>query len=161
MSGMDDPSSHDPHEALNHLAQLMQKELDDLLQQKASLRRRMQKLHRVLRQLRVGRDSSASNSKPSKSNKAAVVDREKARTRRALYEQLWRACRIAFLEMGGIASSHQVYELIKRRGSFSFDALDEEPLAAITRILHLMANAGEAERTGDQNNPTWRYMTAK
>lgn len=156
---MNAPSSDDPHESLNNLARLMQNELDHLLEQKEGLRRRMQKLRRVLHELRGSRDSSSS--KVSKSRRWRTADREAARKHRALYEQLWRACRIAFMEMGGVASSHQIYALIKRRGSFSFGALEEEPMVAITRVLNLMAHAGEAERIGDQNNPTWRYMTAR
>lgn len=159
---MSAPPPDDPHESLNHLANLMQKELDHLLEQKAGLRRRMQKLRRMLLQLRgKPQNASAKNKSSSNSRRARAAAREKGRIRRELYEQLWRACRIAFMESGGVASPDHIYTLVKRRGSFSFEALEEEPMAAIDRTLTLMLYAGEAERTGDERNPVWRYMTAK
>jgi regulator of replication initiation timing len=132
----------------------LQLELDELLDRKARIKLRMRNLRVRLRSLERGA-SGALRKKHRRSQ--SLTRRAQADKLRELQEELYRACRIAFLELGGTATPEALHLAIVRRGSFSFAALQEEPIAAIIRTLTEMAQSGEATCSTNGSEPQWRH----
>jgi hypothetical protein len=83
-----------------------------------------------------------------------VTRRAEAREMCRFHEGVWRACRIAFLEVGGTATPKELYSAIVRRGSFSFGVHDGDAITAIVRTLTSVAGAGMAICGSDSR---WTY----
>lgn len=154
MSASVNVGSHGPRNSLNDTVALLQEELDELLQQKAAIRSRMRNLRRHLSILQT---DSASAQHPRRKRWRSVTTAHRAQTRkiRQLHDELARACRIAFMELGGAATDEELQAAIVRRGSFSFALVKENPSAAITRTLHSMAQSSEVVPASDSR---WSYQ---
>jgi len=142
------------------IVNLLQRDLDDLIRQKTEVRRRVRRLSRILReqssltQLRArGRALHA----PKFRQISTKIGRPKARKSERLHFELTRACRIAFMDAGGIATPDQICSSIERRGSFSFIDLNEKPIDLVIRILKFMAETGEAKCAASDPHSPWTY----
>jgi regulator of replication initiation timing len=142
--------------SLNSIVVSLQAELDEALQQKASIKLRMRNLRRHLGMLQA---RAHNKSKPrGKSPKPQNVDTHaQAREMCRLQEKLWRACRIAFLEFGGTATSEELYSAIMRRGSFPFTASGNDGVAEIVRTLTSLARSGEVVCNTNSSQRKWTY----
>jgi hypothetical protein len=69
--------------------------------------------------------------------------------------QIKRACRIALMEANGLASLHEVYERIKRRGSCDFTGCTR-PLVLLKDALTELESEGEAQVTNKGGIVSWR-----
>ena len=136
-------------------------EMDELAKLRAELGRRRRRLLRLRYSLRQegGRSVgfAAGGLKSPRLQNYVNRTRAKAQKSRRLHNELRRACRVAFLEAGGVATPDQIYSLIVRRSSFSFADIGEEPAAAITRTLRIMAQAGEARCITSDLNCAWKF----
>ena len=155
---MPDPASDNLRRSIACIVGLLQGELEALLEQKSTIKLRLRALRRRLSSL-PGESPRGpkTRSKYRRSQKAA--GRGQARELRQLHEQLRRACRIAFLELGGTATPDQLCSAIIRRGSFSFAAINEQPVTAIRHMLTSMAQSGEATCSSNGTHPKWVYNT--
>jgi hypothetical protein len=129
-------------------------ELDELLERKARIKLRMRNLRVRLRSLE--RESPSGLRKKYRRSQS-LVRKAQAREMRQLQEELHRACRIAFLELGGTATPDALHSAIERRGSFSFGTMNEKPVVAIIRTLTAMAESGEATCCPNGSQPKWSY----
>jgi hypothetical protein len=152
-------SSVDPNElerSLNSIAGMLQAELDEALQQKVNIKLRMRSLRRHLGILEAkSNGKSASRAKFHRARSA--VRRALAQEMSRAHEELWRACRIAFLELGGTATPEELYSAIARRKSFSFAAIGDEALIAVRRVLNSMLQSGEVVSSAANSPPQWTY----
>jgi hypothetical protein len=153
---MNHEDPEDLRRSINCIVILLQTELDDLLQQKATNKLRLRTLRRHLASLR--NESCRRPSARSKYRRLQDGRAQAAKLRQAI-EELRRACRIAFLELGGSATAHELYLAITRRESFSFAAIKEEPIVAIIRTLTSMAKSGEATCGINGSRPKWTHNT--
>lgn len=141
------------------IVNLLQKDLDDLIRQKTEVRRRIRRLSRILREqssltpLRARGRAHASKFRQV----STKMGRPRGRKSERLHFELTRACRIAFMDAGGIATPDQICFSIERRGSFSFIDLDEKPIELVIRILKIMAETGEAKCASSDPHSSWRY----
>lgn len=140
--------------SLNDTVALLQAELDELLEQKATIRLRMRNLKRHLGIVEAG-SASVPVRRRKRWQSVTAAHRAENRKLRRLHDELSRACRIAFMELGGTASAEQLCAAIVRRGSFSFSLLKERPGAAITRTLNSMARSSEVVRASDSR---WTFQ---
>lgn len=141
-------------DSINNTVALLQAELDELLQQKATIRLRMRNLRRHLGTLEAG-SGSAKHRRRKRGRAVTAAHRAETRKVCQLHDELSRACRIAFMELGGTVTAEELYAAIVRRGSFSFSLLKETPGAAITRALNSMARSSEVLRALDSR---WTYQ---
>ncbi|HZQ20908.1 MAG TPA: hypothetical protein VFA90_19620 [Terriglobales bacterium] len=141
-------------DSINDTIALLQAELDELLQQKATIKLRMRNLRRHLGMLKVDSGSAHTRSRKRRRSVTAAHRAENLKIRR-LHSELSRACRIALMELGGTATAEELYAAIMRRGSFSFSLLKENPTAAIARALNAMARSSEVVRASDLR---WTYQ---
>jgi hypothetical protein len=142
--------------SLNSIVVELQAELDETLQQKASIKLRMRNLRRHLGMLQARAYSkSTSRGKSRRSQNAAA--HAQARERCRLQENLWRACRIAFLELEGTATSEELYYAILRRGSFSFTTSGADAVTDIVRTLTSVASSGEVVSSTNNSERRWTY----
>jgi len=147
---------------LQYIAGALQAELDELIERKAEIKRRRRALGRTLRkrfansQYRVsGRPESSGHLKKTKHSRPG------ARESHSLHNRLLRACRIALLEAGGLATPDQIFAAILRRGSFQFHMLSESPRAAIAQTLALMSEMKEARCISSEPAPQWQYTPTR
>ncbi len=147
-------------ESVRGVVSIMQAELDSLFEQTLELRHRIRKLRRTLRKFLVTKNSSRGRQSRKLHHSRAAASRANGHKIRTLHELLERACRIALMEAGGEASIEQIQSLIVRRDSFSFDALDDEPLAAIARTLQMMIQTGEVRCLSSEDGSQLRYAIA-
>lgn len=146
--------------SVQSIMDLMQAELDRLLAHKAELGRRRRNLFRRLDTLleepshrRSGVGALQSSPLCAHAQRAIAS----ARNFWSEHNELKRACRIALMEAGGVATSHEIYSHIVHRDSFSFTSLKEKPISAIVRTLNFMVEAGEVNRiTGAPDS--WQLM---
>jgi hypothetical protein len=122
----------------------MQAELDTLAQRKTELERRLRNLRKTWHALRATQAEASSQLRRSRRRLRRAWKVPGADKSQNLYEELRRACRIALLEAEGPATPDQIHASIIRRGSFAFEVLDEEPIAAILRMLKLISDPREA-----------------
>jgi hypothetical protein len=122
-------------------------ELQQLLEQRREIRRRMKSLRQALRGLQQGVGAGSTEiAEAGPSQPPQPTPHDPSRNSRFDHpprgrSRLQRACRIALLEAGGTASPEEIYMRILRRGSFSF-RYRESPVAAIARVLTTL-DAGE------------------
>jgi len=141
-------------DSLTEVVALLQAELDELLQQKAGIKLRMRNLRRRLGILQAGCVGARSVRRKSRRS-GTVARRAQSRKICHLHDELSRACRIAFLELGGTATAEEIYTAIARRGSFVFSLLEEHSIAAIARTLESMAQSGEVACGSDSR---WTFQ---
>lgn len=143
---------------LNCIVDMLQTELDQLLQQKARLKLRMRNLRNRMRILQADsrKEKRISRAKPRRPPNATRRAQIRQGCRRQ--EKLARACRIAFLELGGSATPDELYAAILRRGSFSFQAIDNKPTVSISHVLDSMAQCGEAACSPEGPQSRWAYQ---
>jgi regulator of replication initiation timing len=139
--------------SVNEIVDLLQAKLDELLQQKAAIRLHMRNLRRRLGILRANSNNGRAT-RPNARRTRNQAQRAESRKVCHLHEELARACRIAFLELGETATPDELYAAIQRRGSFSFSLLEEKPESAVLRILTTMGERHEAVRG---SNSRWTY----
>lgn len=72
--------------------------------------------------------------------------------------RLRRACRIALLEAGGVASLDEIRVLIARRGSFAFDEPGSSG-SALLQTLHSMRVSGEVHCLENHPPSVWERIT--
>ena len=142
-----------PGHSITDTVALLQAELDKLLQQKATIKLRMRTLRRHLGLLQTA-SVSTQRRRRKRWRSVAAAHRTETRAIRRLHDELSRACRIAFMELGGTATAEELHGAIARRGSFSFSLLKESPSAAITRTLNSMALSDEVVRGSGSR---WSY----
>ena len=135
---------------------LLQRELDELLQQKAGLKIRMRSLRRRLSSLRDEASHRTFKMRKYRRSQKTARRAQVGKLRQELAE-LRRACRIVFLELGGTATPDELYSAINRRGSFSFGRIKEKPIVAILRTLTSMAQPREATCSTNGSLPKWSY----
>jgi hypothetical protein len=150
------------HASVQNLVILMRSQLDELVRRKADLGRRRRKLLRLRHRLLCGaRRSPGYGAGALKSSRLRnYVKRASAGARKfqRLHNNLRRACRIAFVEVGGVATPDQIYSLIVRRCSFSFIDVEAEPADAIVHTLNVMAKAGEVQCLTSDPNSAWKFV---
>lgn len=139
---------------LNDTVALLQAELDELLQQKARIKLRMRNLKRHLGIVETG-SGSARTRRRKRWRSVTAAHRAETRKICQLHDELSRACRIAFMELGGTATAEELCAAIVRRGSFSFALLKENPSSATIRTLHSMARSSEVVSASDSR---WSYQ---
>lgn len=151
-----DASSDTLQRSITHTAGQLQAQLDELLQQKARTQLRLRSLRRRLSILQdpPGRKKLKKQRRPRN-----IAGQRESRKLRQFHEDLMRACRIAFLELGGTAKPHELCSAIIRRGSFSFEAIKTEPVLAVIRMLTSMAHRGEAICIASGSEQNWRLNT--
>jgi hypothetical protein len=149
--------SNDLSGSLNCIVGLMQTELDDLLQQKARIKLQMRNLRHRLGILQAGSRKTNRTSRPMARRPPNASRRAQARKICHLHEELARACRIAFLELGGIATPDELYAAILRRGSFMFPAIQNKPTVSISQVLVSMAQCGEATSSNQGPQSRWTH----
>jgi hypothetical protein len=144
---------------LNCIVGVLQTELDQLLQQKARIKLRMRNLHNRLSVLQADSRKKKRRISRTKSRRPPNATR-RARAQQIfhLHEELARACRIAFLELGGSATPDELYAAILRRGSFSFPAIENKPTVSISHVLVSMAQSGEAVSSNEGSQSRWAYQ---
>ena len=148
-------SSTEQNELQRSLASIvvsLQSELDELLLHKARIKLRMRTLRRRLGVLQAGSDRNAASRRWPKKAKSMQA-REMSRSQ----EKLWRACRIAFLDLGGTATAEELYSAIARRGSFSFAATGNNGVTAIVRTLSALVQLGEVSCSINDSDQKWTY----
>lgn len=159
---MGDTYSNDLPGSLSCIASLLQTQLDELLQEKARIKLRLRNLRHRLSILKA---SSKNKKRTARRDVSALrsnaIHRTQARRTFRLQEELARACRIAFLELGGSATAEELQAAILRRGSFSFNALEKEPIVAINHILVALARSGEAISGNERPQSRWAYQSAR
>jgi len=74
-----------------------------------------------------------------------------------MHNQLLRACRIAFMDTGGVATPDQIFAAILRLGSFQFHSLAEPPRTAMFRTLTVMSEMNEAKCLIGESHAPWQY----
>ena len=116
----------------------IQAEIDALVRQKAHLRRHKRNLWRRLQACESGTNPSRCSLTRGSKREGSATDRAIASESRHLYAELFRACRIAIMEIGENPTAEKIYMQIVRRSSFNFDDLQENPMSAITRTLSVM-----------------------
>lgn len=144
------------HSSVCRIVSSLQREIDDLLKQKAVLVRRSRKLRRELRTLRA--ESGVQLIQGEKRDSISVEQfspegsgADPTQPLSSVYDELTRACRIALMEAGGTANASQIQSLIAQRGSFSFSRVQEAPLESVIRTLEIMCQAGDiCASDGDQ-----------
>jgi hypothetical protein len=152
-----------PQPSLNYvcgIVNLLQRDLDDLIRQKIDVRRRIRRLSRLLRDQSSPTPLAArgrATHAPRFRQISTKVGRPRARKSERQQFELTRACRIAFMDAGGIATPDQICFSIQRRGSFSFIDLDEKPIDLVIRILKFMAETGEAKCGSSDPQSPWAY----
>src|SRR5262249_33467788 len=130
---------------VQHIVSALQAELDELIERKANLKRRRRILLQTMRKRSANRRALPSGDRnSSRFRRSLKRSRAGAREIHSLYDRLLRACRIAFLEGGGIATPDEIFAAILRRQSFQFHLLAESPRSAIARTLTLMSEMKEA-----------------
>jgi hypothetical protein len=160
--------------ALSNTLVQVNEEMFNLLSRQNEINQRIRSLHKLIRGLRflAGSDVPDRN----ETERSAVVSskvhrdlqfkqqvnsaRQMARHRfrpTPRKDALSRACRIALLEAGGIASLEEIQLRITRRGSFSF-INSSFASASLIRTLNTMARAGEVCCQGDGSQSKWRRM---
>lgn len=143
---------------VRRIVDTMQKELDDLIRQKRNIRRQMRSLKRSLHRFPSGSGSAGRSGTALKSQQfSSKAGRPRGRKFERLQFELKRACRIAFMDAGGVATPDQICCSITRRGSFSFINLRENPTEMIVCILNLMAETGEVQPMSSDPRSGWTY----
>ena len=140
---------------MNCVVVQLQKELDELLEAKTLIKKRMRTLRRHLSSLQDKTNPKLTRRHYRHSE--SLVRRKQVGKMRQLQQELHRACRIAFLELGRRATVDSLHSAIVRRGSFSFAALKERPAIAVLRALTFMAQSGEITCSTTDSEPMWTY----
>src|SRR5581483_11172610 len=148
-------SSENVQSSMNCVVIQLQRELDELLGAKALIKKRMRILRRNLSSLQGEMSPGIARRKYRYSE--SLVRRKEVGKMRQLQQELHRACRIAFLELGGTATADALYSAIARRGSFSFAEIKQKPTIAILRALTFMAQSGEITCSRTESEPKWTY----
>lgn len=143
------------HSSIQCVVAQLQRELDELVQRKADIKLRIRGLRRRLSS--VQREWTPETSRARYRKSENLARRAQAFKMRQLQQELHRACRIAFLELGGAATPDALHSAIARRGSFSFAEINETPLIAIARTLAAMAKSGEATCNNNGSQPRWTH----
>jgi regulator of replication initiation timing len=152
-----DTFSNDLSGSLNCFAGSLQTQLDELLQEKARIKLRMRNLRHRLGVLRASSKKKERAARAGSHLRSIAIRRAQARPTCDLHEELARACRIAFLELGQSATAEQLLAAILRRGSFSFNAIENNPLVSINHLLISMAQRGEAISSNEGTQSRWAY----
>jgi hypothetical protein len=132
----------DLHASIHELVNSIQSEIDALVQQKADLDRNKRNLWRRLQaDQRETNSSGGDRTHRGSKRQHSAAERANAHKSRSLNRELWRACRIAIMEVAENPTAKQIYSQIVRRGSFDFDGLKENPISAIARTLNVMSGS--------------------
>ena len=130
----------DLHASIHEVVNSIQSEIDALVQQKADLARiRMNMWRRFLAFKTETNPSRGDRTRRGSKRQHSAAERASAHKSRSLNRELWRACRIAIMEVVENPTAKQIYSQIVRRGSFNFDGLKENPISAIARTLTVMS----------------------
>ena len=156
--------------ALSNTLVQVNEEMFHLLGKQGEINQRIRRLHKLIRGLRLlaGSDglqrseterSAVIPSKPHgdlkfKRQVNSVRHRSRSSPRN---DALSRACRIALLEAGGIASLEEIQSRITRRGSFSFNN-SSFASDSLIRTLNALARAGEICCQDNGSQSKWRRV---
>ena len=142
---MSEPAANLPA-SLHQVVSVIYSQMDDLARQKADLRREMRNLRRQLHILRnAQRPAKLAKGSRQGSRRKRMLHKVRSRRPREFSDALWRACKIALLEVEGDATATEIHARIMRRGSYVF-AIGEDPIAAIMNTLSVMYESGEIGR---------------